>query len=278
VGLLATTGAVGQSVRSKSDADIDLIGNRRVAREPNVYSPAREIELGNTLAATIEKSSKFINDDAVTAYVNGVAQKVEQNSDKHTGITIKLIDSEESKSFTLPGGHQYITKGMLLRLQNEGELASALARGIAHTALRSNTRLATLAGTAVWIEPYPVKVPVYENSARQTSALVKLKERRDSELDADYFGIQYLYKSGYDTKCFLDFVALATDGGKNVPAILGTDPPLPQRLTLLEKEITKILPKRDGAVISTTEFQEFKNRIQTLKPGIIPSELTTKSN
>jgi predicted Zn-dependent protease len=275
---LAATGTVGQSARSKSDADIDLIGNRKVARGPNLYSPEREIELGNNLAAIIEKSSKFINDDAVTEYVNGVAQKVEQNSDKHAGITIKLIDSEESKSFTLPGGHQYITKGMLLRLQNEGELASALARGIAHTALRSNTRLATQTELAVWVEPFPVMVPVYENAARRTSALVKLKEKRDSELDADYFGIQYLYKSGYDTKCFLDFVALATDGDKNVPTILRTDPPLPQRLELLEKEVTRILPKRAGAVISTTEFQEFRSRIQTLKPAIIPSEPTTKSN
>jgi predicted Zn-dependent protease len=113
---------------------------------------------------------------------------------------------------------------------------------------------------------------------RRASALVKLKEKRDSELDADYFGIQYLYKSGYDTKCFLDFVALATDGDKNVPAILDTDPPLAQRRKLLEKEIVEILPRRDGAVISTVEFQEFENRIQTLKPGIIPSEPTTKSN
>jgi hypothetical protein len=60
----------------------------------------------------------------------------------------------------------------------------------------------------------------------------------------------------------------------------GTPPPPPitQRLQLLQKEIAEILPKRGGAVNSTTEFQEFKNRIQTLGPAIIPSEPATKSN
>jgi hypothetical protein len=164
------------------------------------------------------------------------------------GITIKLADSDKAQSFTVLGGHLYITKGLLLRLENEGELASAIARGVAHTALRSDVK-------ASGHEP---------------------------ELDADYFGIQYLYKAGYDTQCFLDFVELAGDPQQTliVDVDSGTPPPPPiaQRLQLLQKEIAEISPKRDGVVISTTEFQEFKNRIQTLRPALIPSEPTMKSN
>jgi hypothetical protein len=127
-------------------------------------------------------------------------------------------------------------------------LTSAIARGVAHTALRSDVK-------ASGHEP---------------------------ESDADYFDIQYLYKAGYDPQCFLDFVELAGDPQQTllVDVDNGTPhpPPITQRLQLLQKEIAEILPKRDGAVNSTTESQEFKNRIQTLKPEIIPSEPTTKSN
>jgi predicted Zn-dependent protease len=96
--------------------------------------------------------------------------------------------------------------------------------------------------------------------------LVELKGRREAELDADYFGVQYLFKSGYDTQCFLDFVARIGDANKTVSETFSEYPPLAQRLQYLQTEIAKILPRRDRAVISTKEFQEFKNHLQAVKP------------
>jgi len=267
--LFAAPSAVCQSARSKSDADINAIGRRNISQGPNVYSPEREKELGNKMASEVEKSEKFITDTEIIAYVHKVATKVEQNSDKHMGITVKLIDSEESKAFTLPGGHQYLTKGLLIRLQNEGELASAIAHEVAHTALRSSTRIATKSMTIQLGTP---------NSPAAGLPLLNLKETHDSEFDADFFGVQYVYKAGYNTQCFLDFVELTGDRNKGVPANLNSFPPVTQRLQSLEKEIAEMLPKRDGAVVSTTEFQEFKDRLQGLKPAIVPSEPTQKNN
>jgi predicted Zn-dependent protease len=275
------TCVLGQSKRSKSDADINTVGHRNIAQGPNFYSPEREKELGNKLAQEVEKTSKFIDDSAITAYVERVAQNTERNSDKHIPITIKLIDTEEFKAFTLPGGHQYITRGLLLRLENEGELASVLARGIAQTALRTTTKIATKADLTQ-LSTIPVTSPGKAGSPTSgvpmTATLLELKERREAELDADYFGVQYLYKSGYDTKCFLDFVTRVGDANKNVPEAFSVFPPLAQRLQALKKEIAEILPKRDGGVISTNEFQEFKNHLQAMKPESAAPQNTSKNN
>jgi predicted Zn-dependent protease len=275
--LLAAASSIGQSTRSKSDADINSIGHRKIAQGPNFYSLEGEKQLGNKLAGEIEKSANFITNTEITAYVDKVAKKVEQNSDKHMGITIKLIDSDEAKSFTLPGGHQYITKGLLVRLQNEGELASAIARGVAHTALRSETKITTKSDLTQ-IATIPITSAGNTGSRAIAVPLTELKERRDSELDADFFGIQYLYKSGYVTQCFLDFVELSGDRNSSVPATFSTVPPLAQRLQLLQKEIAEILPTRNGGVISTSEFQEFKDRIQALAPANVAPPPTKKSN
>jgi beta-barrel assembly-enhancing protease len=259
----------GQTKRSRSDADVNAIGQRNIAGGPNSYSLEKERELGAILAQQVSSSSRFLLDSAITAYVNRVALKVEQNSDKHIPITIHLIDGEEVKSFTLPGGHLYITRGLLLRLENEGELASALARGTAHIALRSGTSIATKREMT----------GVYPNAGSSPGIQVMdLKYFRDVEYDADYFGVQYLYKSGYDPQCFLGFVQLVGeargDTKRPVPEEFSPYPSVPLRLKALQKEITEILPKCDGAIDSTPEFQEFKNRLQAMKPeGASPQNL-----
>jgi len=273
---LLPTLVVGQTKRSKSDADIDAIGRRNIAQGPNFYTPEKEKDLGNKLALETEKSYRFVADPSITAFVEQVAQKVGRSSDKHIPIAIKLIDTEEVKAFTLPSGHQYITRGLLLSLESEGELASALARGIAHTALRSGTRIATR------IQMMHATIPVVSSGKLSEPnivfPLVELKARREAEFDADYFGVQYLFKSGYDTKCFLDFVARLGDANKTVPETFSEYPPLAQRLQYLQAEITKILPRRDGAVISTKEFQEFKNHLQAMKPESAATQNPGKVN
>jgi predicted Zn-dependent protease len=102
----------------------------------------------------------------------------------------------------------YLTRGLLLRLDNEGELASVLARAIAHTALRSGIRVLMSArlGTASTIfGPRTDAAPIFREgkTARETDML---RIQREEEFDADYFGIQYLYESGYDTESDLSFV------------------------------------------------------------------------
>ncbi len=267
----------GQAKRSKSDANIGAIGHRNIAEGLNFYTPEKEKELGNRLALEIERSHRFVVDPSITAFVERVAQNVERNSDKHIPITIELIDTEDAKAFTLPGGHLYITRGLLLGIDSEGELASVLARGIAHTALRSGTKIATKEEISQ-LSMIPVTLPGIGGALNSGNPLVELQAIREAELDADYFGVQYLYKSGYDTKCFLDFVARIGDTNKTVPERFSKDPPLAQRLQALQKEIAEILPKRDGAAISTNEFQEFKNHLKDLKPEGATPQIPNQDN
>jgi predicted Zn-dependent protease len=94
-----------------------------------------------------------------------------------------------------------------------------------------------------------------------------LKVKRGNELDADYFGIQYLYKSGYDSECFISFVQKVwPEDGSSMPAgtALSAVPPLKERLDALRQEISDILPKRDGAVTNTPEFADFHKRLEKL--------------
>lgn len=270
----------GQGKRSKSDKSINAIGHRNIARGPDMYSLEREKQLGETLAEQAAKSSKFVTDPDIMNYVKEVDQRVERNSDKHLPMTLHLIDNDTIGSYTLPAGQLFVTRGLLLRMENEGELASMLARGIATTALRSDTRIATqLNMLEIASIPIASTVPTASPSdgIPVAVALEGLKPRRDAEFDADYFGIQYLYESGYDPKCFTEFVQQIGGTVKPVPLEFSAYPPLSERLEALQKEIAEILPNRDNNVVTTPEFQQFKNRLRAIKSGDVVSKKTDKN-
>lgn len=198
---------------TRSDEDINAIGHRNVGKGVNLYSLDKEKTLGKALAQEVERSSRFVDDPLVTAYLDRVAQKVAKNSDAHFPITIRIIDSDVLDAFALPGGFHYINRALILQTEGEAELAGVLAHGIAHTAIRSSTMEATkgelmqlatvppiVLGPGGWagyglFEGLNLAIPVTD-----------LKFRRDAEVAADFFSLQYIYKTGYDPECYIRFL------------------------------------------------------------------------
>ncbi len=126
-----------------SKEDVDAIGNRNVGKGVNFYSIEREIGLGKGLAQEVERSSKLIDDPVVVEYVNRVGQNLVRNSDAKVPFTIKVIDSDEVNAFALPGGFFYVNSGLILRAQEESELAGVMAHEISHVTARHGTKQAT---------------------------------------------------------------------------------------------------------------------------------------
>src|SRR6266436_454540 len=126
-----------------SKEDVEAIGNRSVGKGMNLYSLEREIGLGKQLAQEVERSSKLIDDPVVTEYVNRVGQNLVRNSDARVPFTIKVIDSDEVNAFALPGGFFYVNSGLILRAQEESEMAGVMAHAVAHVAARHITRQMT---------------------------------------------------------------------------------------------------------------------------------------
>lgn len=255
--------------RSKSDADINAIGHRRVEHGPNFYSSEKEKELGKTLAGEMERSYKLLNDPTVTAYIERVAQSLAKNSDAQMPITVTVIDSDDVNAFTLPGGFQYVSRGLLLELEGDAELASVIARGIAHTALRSATMLATKAGITNMVITPAAKVATGDSTGTAASQAVSAQialMRREDEMDADYFGVQYMYKAGYDPKCLIKLVQrignASSSPDREVLGPLRSFPLVDERLAALRTEISTILPPQSDAIVSTPAFDEFKARLR----------------
>src|SRR5205814_2883763 len=253
-----------------SKDDVEAIGNRKVSCHMNWFSLEKEIGLGKQLAQEVERSSKMIDDPVVTEYVNRVGQNLVRNSDAKVPFTIKVIDSDEVNAFALPGGFFYVNSGLILRAQEESELAGVMAHEIAHVAARHGTKQATK-GDIIQIASIPAMIMlpygwagygIYQGM-NFLIPMTFLKFSRDAEREADFLGLQYMYKAGYDPNSYVTFFERIQSDEKRRPGTIGkafsTHPPTQDRIENTQKEIAKILPARQEYIVTSSEFDSVKN-------------------
>jgi len=264
--------------------DVDEIGNRKVAHK-SIISEEKEIAIGKQYATEVERSAKMLNDPVINEYINRVAQNVARNSDLKIPLTVKVIDSPELNAFALPGGFLYVNTGLILAAEEEDQVAGVMAHEIAHVAARhwaSQMTKMTFAQYAmlplIFIPmSYPVYMGVME-AYMQGVPMAFLKFSRGAEAEADYLGIQYMYKAGYDPNSYVAFFGKVMEEERRVPgsmpSVFMDHPPTGDRIIKSEEEIKQILPKREQYLVSTSEFDDVKGRLQQvisnrkkLKPG-----------
>lgn len=258
----------------KSDKkDVEAIGERDVGKGANFYSIKKEIALGKRLAQDVERHSKIVDDPVVAEYVNRVGQNLVRNSDAKVPFTIKLIDSSDVNAFALPGGFFFVNSGLMLRAESESELAGVMAHEIAHVAARHGTRQATKA-QLVNFATIPLLFiggwtgyGIYQ-AAGFLIPMTFLKFSRGMESEADFLGVQYLYKSGYDPTSFIDFFEKMLADEKRRPGTMSklfrSHPPHGSRIKKTQKNIDQLLPSKPEYVVNTSEFLDVKNRLEQL--------------
>src|SRR5438094_3348551 len=258
-----------------SKEDVEAIGNRSVGKGVNLFSLEREISLGKSLAQEVERSSKMIDDPVVTEYVNRVGQNLVRNSDARVPFTIKVIDSDEVNAFALPGGFFYVNSGLVLRAQEESELAGVMAHEIAHVAARHGTKNATKGEILQWASipamifiPYSMAGYAMYQGLNLAIPLTFLKFSRDAEREADFLGLQYMYKTGYDPNSYVTFFERIQADEKRrpgtIPKLFSTHPPTPDRIENTQKEIARILPAKQEYLVTTSEFDTVKARLRNI--------------
>ncbi len=264
------------NVKPRSIDDVTSVGNREIGSRGlfNWYSTETEIRMGKMYAREIEKSTRLITDPVVNEYVNRIGQNIVRNSDCKVPFTIKVIDSDEINAFALPGGYFFVNSGLILNAGEEAELAGVMAHETAHVcahhAVREMTRLSYeqigaiplifiggWTGYGVWqVANFAVPVTFLEYS-------------HEFEAQADYLGVQYMYRAGYDPQAFITFFEKVQVLQKHKPGAVAkafaNHPQTTERIQRTQEEIARILPPREQYTVTTSEFDEVKARLARLE-------------
>jgi len=263
-------------VKPGSIEDVSAVGNRDIGARGigNWYSTDTEIKMGKTYATEVEKSSKLITDPVIEEYVNRIGQNIVKNSDCKVPFTIKIIDSDEINAFALPGGFFYVNSGLILNADEEAELAGVMAHETAHVcahhAVREMTRMnyAQLGTIPLIFIGGWTGYGIYE-AASIAVPVTFMKFSRDFEAQADYLGVQYMYRAGYDPQAFISFFEKVQALEKRKPGavakVFADHPQTPDRILHSQEEIARILPARDEYTVTTSEFDDIKARLARIE-------------
>jgi beta-barrel assembly-enhancing protease len=257
--------------------DVDAVGNRNVGCGRGVgnwYSVEKQVAMGRAYSQQIESQVKLITDPVVTEYVNRVGQNLVRNSDAQVPFTIKVIDSDVVNAMALPGGFFYVNSGLILAADEEAEMAGVMAHEIAHVAAchaaREQTRYTLLQMASI---PFIFMGGGIGYAGYEASGFAGLfgilKFSRGFEAEADYLGIEYMYRAGYDPSAFVSFFEKIQAMEKKKPGSLAkafdTHPQTPDRIEKSQEEIRKILPSKSQYIVTTSEFDDVKARLASIE-------------
>ena len=265
-----------KNIKKGSIEDVSAAGTRDIGGRGmgNWFSTDWEVRNGKSYAMEIERSSHLITDPVIVEYVNRVGQNIVKNSDAKVPFTIKVLDSDEINAMALPGGFFYVNSGLILACDEEAELAGVMAHEIAHVSAHHAARQMTRMEYAqigmvplMFIGGY-TGYGIYE-AAQIAVPLTFLSFSRSFEAQADYLGVQYMYRSGYDPQAFVSIFEKLQALEKRKPGVLARafsdHPQTPDRIAASEEEIATILPARPDYVVSTSEFDDVKARLARLQ-------------
>ena len=212
----------------------------------------------------------------VDEYVNRIGQNIVKNSDCKVPFTIKVIDSDEINAMALPGGFFYVNSGLILNADEEAELAGVMAHETAHVcahhAAREMTRAELRADrhdSADHDDRYSwTGYGIYE-AAQLAIPITFLEFSREFEAQADYLGVQYMYRAGYDPQAFISFFEKMQALEKRKPGLVAKafcdHPQTPDRILHTQEEIARILPPKDEYTVTTSEFDDVKARLARIE-------------
>jgi hypothetical protein len=270
--------ALDPHIKAGSEDDVNAVGTRNIGGRGvgNWYSTDWEIRNGKQYSMEIEKSAHMVTDPVIVEYVNRVGQNIVKNSDCKVPFTIKVIDSDEINAMALPGGFFYVNSGLIMAADEEAELAGVMAHETAHVCAHHAARQMTKMNYAqigsipliIFTQGSWTGYGIYE-ATQLAIPMTFLKFSRMDEAEADWLGVQYMYKSGYDPQAFIQFFEKIDALEKHKPGTLAKvfadHPQTPDRILHSEEEIATILPARPDYMVTTSEFDDVKGRLARLE-------------
>ena len=254
------------------------------------YGPSRQMQGGD-----------YTVDPELTVYVNEVGQKLSKVSDRQLPYEFVVLNNSTPNAWALPGGKIAINRGLLLELNSEAELAAVLAHEIVHAAARHGAQQmerGMMMQGAMIATQIAVGGKNYGDlvvgGAQVAAGLIHTKYGRDDELEADYYGMTYMSRAGYDPMAAVDlqetFVRLSKDQSQNwLAGLFASHPPSAGRVEA-NRETARNLPQGGHLGIETYKkktahllnskkaYDEYANGRQALEKGAFKKALVFAEN
>ena len=241
-------------------------------KELTLVSEAQELSIGKQQYAPMRQAQggDYVVDPELTAYVSEVGQRLAAVSDRKLPYEFRVLNNSSPNAWALPGGKIVLNRGLLTELESESELAAVLGHEITHAAAKhtaQNLSRSMLLQGAMMATVMATQDKDYAQIAQLGAGigaqLVTTKYGRDAEREADYYGMKYMSRAGYDTQGAVDlqntFVKLSEGKRQDwLSGLFASHPPSQERVQ------NNILALKEFPSSGAAGRQRFKTRLAYL--------------
>lgn len=242
-------------------------------KEFTLVSEAQELSIGKQQYAPLRQAQggDYVVDPKLTAYVSQVGQRLAAVSDRKLPYEFHVLNNSVPNAWALPGGKIVLNRGLLTELDSEAELAAVLGHEITHAAARHTARSMSrgmLLQGAMLATVVATQDSDYAQLAQLGSGigaqLITQKYGRDAEREADYYGMKYMSRAGYDTQGAValqkTFVKLSEGRRQDwLSGLFASHPPSQERVQTNMQTLTEFPASGDDG------RQRFQSRLAHLK-------------
>ena len=234
------------------------------ANQLMLVSESQEIAMGLEYDQQVVSTIGLYPDSAMQRYVAQLGARLAATSERpNLEWTFRVVDDPAVNAFAVPGGHIYVTRGILAHLNSEAELAAVLGHEIGHVTARHTVAqmsqqqlfgLGLAIGGAV-----NSTVAQYSGAASQALGVLFLKFSRDDESQADQLGLRYMGRARFDVRempqvfVMLDRITNAS-GGARLPTWLETHPAPADRNTRITQAIAAMPQDFTGTTVNRDAY------------------------
>ena len=226
-------------------------------------SEKQDLEIGQKYAPEIEKQlGGKIDDESLQNYIDSVGQRIARISHRpNWEFHFTAVEHKMVNAFALPGGHIFVTKGMLKKLTTEAQLAALLAHEIVHITARHSSaafsRQMGLSFVLFGLSAAGAKIPQDASRAAGIALqLIGLKYSRVQEKQADVAGLDYMVAAGYNPHGAVELHQMLQEQDKVRPVeFLSSHPSPKNRIISLNARIQTRYDSPEGLRIGKNAYR-----------------------
>jgi predicted Zn-dependent protease len=232
-----------------------------------------EKKLGKKILFEMEKKVDWVRDLSLQEFINTIGQSVvAQVGPTPFDFKFYLIVGKDPNAYAIPGGHIFLTTGLLISTENEQEVAGVISHEISHVMSRhvaqmiERSKRLNIASMAAMIAGVLLggggrAGEAVATTAMATAEALALKYTREMEVEADQVGLQYMIRAGYDPNGLITFMSKiykhSLTSGPGVPTYLSTHPAIGDRISLMEN-LLQTGPKPTGPFKTSGNFRKIQ--------------------
>lgn len=285
-------GEIGTLLADDDDSTVAAIGQSlsSISKVGEEITPENEYYIGRSVAAAISTTYPiYKNAPKTTEYLNEICNALVVNSSMpflYKGYYVAIIDTDEINAMATPGGHIFVSRGLIKRTNSEDSLAAVIAHEISHIQLKhsisaikssrftnavtKSTRAGALVAADAIASQYEDSIDKfgisYDELIQSADELLAAQEEivstlvtsgfsREQEFQADSQALALMADSGYDPNAMLDMLSLIS-GNTNTGGWNQTHPSPADRIKNVNKKLSGIKFKGKDKAVRQKRFTE----------------------